>query len=353
MLGHAKISFLAIALTAALTGFVRAECPSGDLNGDCRINLQDLGVLAGHWLDPQGGPGDLNSDGKVDVVDLKRMADNWLWATVVINEIHYNPDVKTELVEFVELHNPTAVDVNISGWYFSDGISYKFPPGTILKAGGYIIVAQDPCDINTKWNSGRWPLVPLALVFGPCQGQLSNEGERIKLCNAVGGEVDEVDYQLGFPWPTVGDPQLVTSPGSGHSIQLVNPFFDNDLAGSWRSALPTPAARNSGVYRDNIPPHIRQVKHSPKQPKSGQVVTITAKVTDPHGIAGVLLNYQLVDPGNYISLNDSRYQSEDYWTSIEMHDDGLNGDQFTGDDIYTVQLPGILQTHRRLVRYRI
>ena len=36
-----------------------------------------------------------------------------------------------------------------------------------------------------------------------------------------------------------------------------------------------------------------------------------------------------------------------------MTDDGTGGDEFAGDSIYTVTLPGNLQTHRRLVRYRI
>ena len=36
-----------------------------------------------------------------------------------------------------------------------------------------------------------------------------------------------------------------------------------------------------------------------------------------------------------------------------MHDDGRNGDAQAGDDIYTVQIAGDIQTHRRLVRYQI
>jgi len=271
--------------------------------------------------------------------------------SVVINEIHYDPDVKTELVEFVELYNAGTTDIDISGWYFSDGISFQFPNGTILPAGGYIVVTEDPylayqpTTIMDKYG------VDSRSVYGPFTGRLSNEGERIILRDAEGNKVDEVDYQLGFPWPTVGDAVPENRPGTGHSIQLVNPSFDNDLAGSWRSAYPTPVARNQEVYADNIPPHIRQVEHSPKQPKSGEVVTITAKVTDPDGVTRVMLLYQLVEPGNYINIKDLTYQLN--WNSVAMYDDGLNGDEQAGDDIYTVQLPGTLQVHRRLVRYLI
>jgi hypothetical protein len=354
MLRPVKISLLAMMLTASLAGFAGANCPVGDLSGNCSVGLEDMKAFAEQWLDGPPSLADLNGNNKVDMADLAVLADNWGrkgWM-VVINEIHYNPDVEVEMVEFVELHNPTTVDVNISGWYFSRGISYQFPPGTVLRSGGYIIVAEDVNEICAKWSCGKFGL-PRTSIFGPYDGKLNNDGERIQLRNSEGDEVDEVDYQLGFPWPTVGDsvPKVEPPNGTGHSIQLVNPFLDNDLAGSWRSARPTPVALNSLVYADNIPPHIRQVNHSPKQPKAGQVVTVTAKVTDPDGVAGVVLQYQPVNPGGYINIKDAQYQAN--WTDIEMHDDGLNGDQIAGDNIYTVQMPGNWQTHRRLVRYRI
>jgi len=270
--------------------------------------------------------------------------------SVVINEIHYDPDVKTELVEFVELHNTAAEDIDLSGWYFRSGISYRFGAGATLPAGGYVIVAQNPAHIQAKWSSARLSVSP-HLMFGPFEGKLSNNGENIELCNAFGDEIDQVDYQLGFPWPTVGDAVPDNRPGEGNSIQLVNPFSDNDLAGSWRSDYPTPAAENDMVYLENTPPHIRQVKHSPKQPKSGDVVIVTAKVTDADGVDDVTLSYQVVEPGSYINIEDSQYYAN--WTTVAMLDNGLNGDAIAGDDIYSVQLQGSIQVHRRLLRYRI
>ena len=44
-------------------------------------------------------------------------------ATVVINEIHYDPMNRAELVEFVELYNAGTNQVDLTGWYFSSGIS--------------------------------------------------------------------------------------------------------------------------------------------------------------------------------------------------------------------------------------
>ncbi len=271
-------------------------------------------------------------------------------SAIVINELHTNPDVKTELVEFVELYNAGTSDMDLSGWQFTEGVLYTFPAGTKLRAGGYLIVAQNPAAIQAKWNAGRAG-VPENLIFGPYAGSLSNEGERIVLRDAAGVLMDEVEYQLGFPWPIVGDPISDTQPGTGYSLQLMNPALDNNLGGSWRSALPTPAAPNKSVLANNIPPQIRQVQHTPKQPKSGEVVTITAKVTDPDGVASVMLFYQVVEPGAYFSKADPAYASG--WIAVPMHDDGLAGDARAGDDIYTAQIPASVQMHRRLVRYKI
>jgi len=268
---------------------------------------------------------------------------------VAINELHTNPDVKTELVEFVELYNYGTVAVDLSGWSFTEGVFYTFPAGTTLPAGGYVVVAANPEQLSAKFGTERVGL-PGGKVFGPYGGGLDGDGERVVLCDAAGRVVDEVDYQLGFPWPTVGDAVPEGSAGMGASLQLVNPRFDNNLGGSWRSAFPSPTQANR-VFSTSLSPQVRQVKHSPRQPGGGQVVTITAKVTDEDGVKSVQLRYQTVTPGDYISRLDSRYMAA--WSTVEMRDDGLAGDAEAGDDVYTAQVPASQQVHRNLVRYRI
>ncbi|MEN6578290.1 MAG: lamin tail domain-containing protein [Phycisphaerales bacterium] len=271
-------------------------------------------------------------------------------AEVVINELHTNPDLKTELVEFVELHNWGTQDADLSGWSFVEGVFYTFPNGTTLAAGGYLVVAQDREQLKVKFGTERITL-PDDRVLGPYGGALDGDGERVVLCDASGAIVDEVDYQLGFPWPTVGDPVPEVSPGRGPSLQLMNPRSDNNLGGSWKSAYPTPTEANAGVLVENLPPHVRQVRHSPKQPRSGEVVTVTAKITDDDGVAGVTLYYQVVAPGAYVARTDSQYGVG--WVGVAMRDDGLAGDARAGDAVYSVQIPANVQVHRNLVRYWI
>lgn len=353
------------------------SCPlTTDLDGDCKITFADLVLFAEQWLAPAGCVGfsdacaDFVGEDGVNLDDLSLLAREWglqyeQIPPIVINEIHFDPDLSYELVEFVELHNAGDQPVDLSGWYFGSGITYTFPPNTLLAAGDYLVVTEDASvrtiapltSVQSKYGT------PPSKVFGPFSGSLSNDGETIQLRAANGLVVDEVDYQLGFPWPTVGDG--VSGPGTGHSIQLVNPAFNNHRGGNWRSAYPTPGAANTAVYAENLPPIIRQVSHTPKQPKAGEIVTITAKVTDPDGVASVTLYGQIVNPGNYIpitlpnystttpTLPNPAYENPANWSAIAMNDDGVNGDAVAGDGIYTAQVSAGVQVHRRLIRYRI
>ena len=141
---------------------------------------------------------------------------------VVINEIHYDADPKTDAIEFVELHNAGGKDVDLSGWHFSNGIQYTFPANTTLEPGGQLVVAENPTELRRKFK------LSASVVFGPYINRLSN-GEVLTLRNATDQRVDRVDYGSGFPWPTAAS-------GAGSSMELIHPSLDNDLAGSWRSS---------------------------------------------------------------------------------------------------------------------
>lgn len=259
---------------------------------------------------------------------------------IVINEIHYDENDPTVKAEFIELYNNATEAIALTDWQISSGVAFAFPSGTVIQPGAYLVIAQNPAVIQSKFGHSA--------ALGPWTGNLRSSGETIELKDSAGNVIEEVSYNLGFPWPTVGD--LVGSPLASPSIQLINPLLDVDLGGSWRSASPTPGAQNT-PFSLTAPPQIRQVTHLSEQPTSAQNVVISAKITDPEGVSSATLSYQLVEPGDYIKRSDPRYATS--WTSLPMHDDGINGDTLAGDSIFSVTLPGTLQTHRRLVRYRI
>ncbi len=257
---------------------------------------------------------------------------------IVINEIHYDPEPKHELVEFIELYHAGTETVDLEGWHFDAGIRYTFPAGATMEPGNFLVLAENTAAYNRKFGS---IFVGGARAFDQWEsGNLSNRGETLALKDAAGMTIDEVDYRVGFPWSVAPNDE------TGLSMELMHPLLDNQLGSSWRPALsaPTPGNPNS-VFSEDAPPNIRQVAHAPREPQAGEDVTITAKITDPDGMGGVMLLYQIVEPGRYIRLTDAAYETA--WESLPMEP--------MGDDPsrYQARLPGEQQRHRHLTRYRI
>ena len=64
---------------------------------------------------------------------------------IVINEILTHTDLPA--VDAIELFNPTAAAVDISGWFLSDDLrtpaKFRIPSGTSIPAGGYVVFDED------------------------------------------------------------------------------------------------------------------------------------------------------------------------------------------------------------------
>jgi len=249
-------------------------------------------------------------------------------ASVVINEIHYDPDRKTEPVEFIELYNPTAASIDLSYWTLEGAVQFFFAPGTTLAANSCVVIGEDPVALQQKFD---------VAALGPFIGNLRRAGEEIILRDQNAKVADRVAYEQRFPWPVVGD-------APGRAIELIHPALDNSHPSNWRAGGPTPGQPNHRLV-DNPPPAIAAVGHTPHAPTAEDTVVITATVTDDDGVADVQLLYQLVAPGGYIALTDPAYATQ--WRSIPMQP--INDNDYD----YTVTMPDEVRRHRHLVRYRI
>ena len=265
-------------------------------------------------------------------------------AAVVINEIHYHPKDKTAQSEFIELLNTGTAEVSLAGWQFVTGVKFTFPEGTKIVPGGYVVVAGNPERFKAAFGKD---------ALGAWKGKLKHSGEALVLRDARGAVVDQVKFGTGFPWPTAAD-------GEGASLELVNPAMDHLAGSSWRSSgfvagkneigKPTPGERNS-TASDIAPPSISAIGHAPAQPKGGEPMRVAARVVAAGGVKAVTLFYQVVEPGKYIRKSDPAFEKD--WTPVPMRDDGKDGDTRAGDGVFSALLPGTLQQHRRLIRYRI
>ncbi len=107
---------------------------------------------------------------------------------------------------------------------------------------------------------------------------------------------------------------------------------------------PTPGRKNV-TFTKNSPPAIRQVSHFPRQPRSDGPVMVSAKVTDPDGVASVTLQLQSVSPGSYLEITDAAFATN--WVSVPMVRDT------TDTNLFVAPIPTELVRHRQLVRYRL
>ncbi len=207
-------------------------------------------------------------------------------ANVVINELHYNPPTSQgddNFYEFLELVNTGAADVALEGWTLT-GVAHTFAAGTLIPAGGYLVVAKDTATIQTAYG--------LTGVVQWGSGNLDNGGELIRLQDAAFAVVDEVLYDDTVAW----DGPLVD--GGGSSLELKNPALNNNTVSSWgasSTALGTPGAQNS-IYENDAFPSVSDLAHLPLQPGTADLVTVSAQVVDDQGLLAVTLSYSTGGP---------------------------------------------------------
>lgn len=143
---------------------------------------------------------------------------------LVVSEIMYHPVEEggtpsgAENLEFIELYNNRAVSEDLGGCAFTNGISFTFPPGTKLAGKSYLVVARDPAAIEAAYG--------ITGVYGPYNGALNNDGERIELSNENGEIILSLRYNDTWPWPNSPD-------GTGHSLVLAKRAGDPEEASSW------------------------------------------------------------------------------------------------------------------------
>ena len=156
---------------------------------------------------------------------------------VIFNEIMYHPISGLESDEFIELYNRGATAHDISGWSVEGVGDYEFPPGTVIGAGDYLVIANSVTKISRDYGLGPDVLLPVSF-----SGSLANGGERLRLRDAFGNIADKVRYYDGGEWPRWAD-------GGGASLERIDPHSESSVAGSWD------ASDDSGEARVNTFTH--------------------------------------------------------------------------------------------------
>lgn len=198
--------------------------PDGTVMDSIRFGAQQNGVSLGR-----------HPDGAADFSSLSNStpgASNTAIRanTVVINEIMYNPISRNNDDEYIELYNASPGSVDLSDWRLEDGITFRFPSGTTIGSGQYLVVAR-----NASHLIGNYPgVLNAGNTVGNYSGSLANSGERVALVKPDDPLlpeqdfvlVSEVTYRDGGQWGEWSD-------GGGSSLELMDPRADTRRASNW------------------------------------------------------------------------------------------------------------------------
>ena len=170
-----------------------------------------------------GSGGDAGGGGDTGVEQLPGAPGPWLRdriespGPVTFNEVQFHPR-DGQGGEWLELHNPLVLDVDLGDWRLSGAVDFTFPRGTRIPAGGFLVVAEDPALLSESGGP--------ADVLGPWQGSLSNLGERIELISNGERRIDSLGYADQAPWPVAPD-------GAGATLAKRHPDLATDTAEHW------------------------------------------------------------------------------------------------------------------------
>ena len=210
-------------------------------------------------------------------------------AHVVVNEIFYHPPDDAAgnepALDFIELHNPTGDPVDVSGWSFTEGVVFRFPAGSRIEAGGFLVVAAAPKAIRSEFG------MP---ALGPWTGSLSNSGERLTLVDARRRVVDRVAYDDEAPWPVSPD-------GYGASLERVHATGSSDLANWAPSGWPEAQATND----DGRAPTASTITATPGRPKPKRTIAGAAVRRSARGHA-VVAKYEERDHAQSLGRERAR-----------------------------------------------
>jgi hypothetical protein len=234
-----KISLSILILTFFLIGSTSAICPSGDLNGDCYVDMLDIQLFAEHWLepsDPSSEPNFADFDGVngVNMSDFVLLTQNWHQAgnPLVINELMASnsksiTDPQGDYDDWIEIYNSGSYTVDLEGMYLTDDLNdptkwriHSNARGeTTIHPGRYVII----------WADGDTASAGLHANF-----KLSADGEEIALFGSDGSTlIDSV-----FFGEQVGDISFGRHPDGDETFRFLS--------------SPTPGTENSGVYLGDV-----------------------------------------------------------------------------------------------------
>ena len=164
-------------------------------------------------------------------------------SNLVVSEIQYHPEGPSETeaaagfeaedFEFIELLNAGTTTVDLHGVALSEGIQFQFNEGQAsvfeLSPGARLVLVNQLQAFQARYTN-QLNGVQVAGVF---DGNLSNDGDHLRLTAIDGSVIHDFTYDDQLPWPVAAD-------GEGYSLVLRHPTQqpvpDHNDPAQWRSS---------------------------------------------------------------------------------------------------------------------
>ena len=211
---------------------------------------------------------------------------------LLINEVAWAATVASSSDEWIELFNPNAVHIDLTGWSLSDdGDLNVILTGSIAPYSYFLLERTDDHTISN---------ITADLIYS---GNLNNNGERIELCTPSGVVIDSADGSSGWP---AGNHSTHTS---------MERLGGTDIPGNWTSY--------DGSGGGGLDAHGSPVPGTPRQMNSPFLAPPSSTPTSQPSVIpplAVMIN-EVAWAGTHASANDE-------W--IELHNPGTTSIDLTG-----------------------
>jgi len=142
-----------------------------------------------------------------------------------ISEFNYNSHPDFKAGDWIELHNFGTYDLNISGWKLKDSEDhhiFTFPTGSTIKAGNYLVIAEDTLAFDLFFPEVQNRIGELGF-------SLNNINDQIRIFDHTGILHESFYFQSQIPWPEDAN-------GAGFTCILNNYFSDPNDGANWSVA---------------------------------------------------------------------------------------------------------------------
>lgn len=167
-------------------------------------------------------------------------------ADVSISEISYHSDSLHSSGDWVELNNRSTTVVDISGWRLKDDNAtniFTIPDGTVIQPDSFLVICQDTFRFDTTYPG-------VLNRIGVTTWNLDNDGDRLRLYDAVYTPVRDMWYDDLAPWPLTPD-------GGGYTLECLDSWADLSDGTNWIEGCEGGSPGTRLVLPCTIPVHLQ------------------------------------------------------------------------------------------------